>query len=267
MTELFVQVLFFQLEEEGKIRFSDKLSTYYPGIPGSDKITLEKLLRHKSGLKFTDSLHVYNTREKVTQYLQRYPSLKENGYSNFDYLLLGFILEDVSGKDFDGVLKSGIIDKLSLKNTYYEEKPSEGNIALSYYKQSGSWKTRGAGWEVGSYKTTGGIYSTPHDLNIFVTALFNGKLFSQKTVNKYIKEKDRSKRTSFYYQKEYDLYSFNADIKAFQIQLRYSDKENLSMCIISNANDDMGLEFLFGVLKDSYYAKPVRFPTILLNDQ
>ncbi|MDR2121501.1 MAG: beta-lactamase family protein [Flavobacteriaceae bacterium] len=263
VTELFVQVLFFQLEEEGKLRFSDKLSAYYPEIPNSDKITLGQLLRHKSGLKLTDSLYVYNTREKATQYLQKYPEFKKDEYSNFDYLLLGFIFEDISGKGFDELVKSKIIEKAALKNTFYGENFPEENTAVSYYKQSGVWKTRRAWAETEDYKTTSGMYSTPQDLNVFMMALFDGKFFSRKTVDKYIREKDRKKRFSFYYQEEKNWYSLNGNFKGFQIQLRYSDKDNISMCIISNANDNMGLDFLFDALRDSYYARPVKFPTIL----
>ncbi len=268
ITELFVQALFFQLMEDGKVKLSDKLSGYYKEIPNSGNITLESLLRHKSGLVSIDSLYVNNTKEKVIQYLKENPELKKEKYSNLDYLLLGFILEDVSGENFHDLLKKRISDRIGLKNTFYGEKLPEEHLAVSYYKKDNDWK-KNFNQDFDYYRTSGGIYSDPHDLNLFISALYNGKLFRRKNVDKYFKEKENKCRIGLYNEKDKTVggYVIQGKLKGFQIQLRYFEKENINTCIISNAADNVNQDFLTNALLDFYNKKPIKFPNFSLMDK
>jgi len=266
VTELFVQALLFQMEESKKLNISDRLSVYYPEIPHSDKVTLEDLMRHRSGLFSTDSLFTVNTREKVGWFLKENPSFNEKRYSNLDYILLGFILEDVSKESFDNLLKQNIIQKLNLHSVFYEEAPPAERLAISYKKRENEQWKKIYYQNVSDYKTASGMYASLHDLEIFISALFEGKLFGQKYVNKYIRVRDNKKRLSFYCEKTdgQEIYSLSRSIKNFEIQIKYADKNRLCAGVASNAKDNLSLDFIANNLLNAFYNKPILFPNFSL---
>jgi CubicO group peptidase (beta-lactamase class C family) len=268
-TELFVQTLLFQMEENGKLKLSNRLSDYYPEIPNSGKITLENLMYHQSGLSSTDSLFIVNTREKVKQFLKENSSINGKKYSNLDYILLGFVLEDVSKENFSNLLKNNIIQKLNLQSIFYDEPPLAEQLAVSYSKRENEQWKKTYYQNLSDYKTASGLYASLHDLEIFVSALFEGKLFGQKYVNKYIRVKDNKKRLSFYCEKTdgKEIYSINRNIKNFEIQVKYVDKNNLCAGAASNAKDNVSLDFIINNLLNAFYDKPIQFPKFSLMEK
>ena len=113
VTKQFTSAVILQLQAENKLSVADHLAKYFPGLPRADSITLENLLTHTSGL--------YNyTRDEV--FMQKQATLPHGReemlalfrdkpldfgpgtqweYSNTNYLLLGYIIEKVTGTPYE----------------------------------------------------------------------------------------------------------------------------------------------------------------------
>ena len=132
VTKTFTGTAVMQLAEAGKLSLDDKIQKYVPGIPNGDRITLRQLANMTSGLasytqssKFTDVLFskpatILTPKELVAIGVAESP-LYEPGtsfnYSNTNTVLLGLVIEKVTGKPVGQVLKQQIFDPLKLRNT------------------------------------------------------------------------------------------------------------------------------------------------------
>jgi CubicO group peptidase (beta-lactamase class C family) len=115
-TKSFTSALIGMLETEKKLSVQDKPSNYIPYLTFStdrmnNLITIEDLLEHRSGLGSIDGTYIFFPEAKRIQLMQRLPFI-ENGepknswkYSNFGYLMLGTIAEQVTGKSWDSLIR------------------------------------------------------------------------------------------------------------------------------------------------------------------
>lgn len=186
ITKTYTAVLSLLAYEEGKFDMDTLLSHYFPEIYNADKITIAHLLKHRSGLPNVTNQPDYlkwntefQSRETMFKRFANYTSLFEPGaifnYSNTNYILLTYILEDAYNMSFNKLLKKKILEPLKLENTYYL--PSdEVEFSESYLFQN-EWLVQ----ERTNYSVplgAGAIYSTISDLNRFVKALFTTDLLS-----------------------------------------------------------------------------------------
>lgn len=190
VTKTFTATIIMQLAEEGKLALNTLLSTYFPRIPNSDKITVENLLRHSSGLfniteekNFMDWVSKPQTREDMLSHIIKNGIIFETGektqYSNTNFILLSYIAEDIENKSFSDILKSRIINPLQLKRTQYGEKiNSKNNEALPYYISETGWKPIEKHTDMSAPMGAGAVVSTASELALFYDALFSSKLVS-----------------------------------------------------------------------------------------
>jgi len=130
ITKLFTRIMVLQLASEGKIKLDDKLGKYLSGFQPAiaDKVTLEHLFNHQSGfLQYYDAPSFEPETATVSSATDFLPWLREERlafepgteaeYSNSGYVILGAIIEKVTGKNYTEVLKSRILDKIGMENT------------------------------------------------------------------------------------------------------------------------------------------------------
>jgi tetratricopeptide (TPR) repeat protein len=184
--------LILQLVEQGKIKLDGKVADYLPDYRKDTgaRITIHHLLSHTSGLPNYTALpgffaNVSRNPFKVEDFVKQYasgdlefePGSKFN-YSNSGYFLLGDIIEKVTGKPYEQVLKEKIFDPLGMKNSGYDH---YGTILSK--RASGYVKTP-AGYENAAYLdmtipyAAGSIYSTVEDLFLWDQALYGEKILS-----------------------------------------------------------------------------------------
>ena len=192
VSKMFTATLVMQLIEAGKLSFETKLAAFYPELPNADETTIQQLLQHKSGL--FDIIKSPNFKEWMVQKRSKeelLSKIKENGsvfspgekrdYSNTNYIILSFILEDIEKKDFGKILEKRILKPLKLKNTYYGESNPEKFVSSSYEKKSGVWE-KPEHIDLSIPRGAAGIISTPEDLNKFMNGLLDGKLVSENSL-------------------------------------------------------------------------------------
>jgi D-alanyl-D-alanine carboxypeptidase len=127
ITKTFTATAILQLVEEGKLSKTDKLSKWYPDFPNAHKITIEHLLRMQSGIydpNYADIIGRYTSPEVVIEASARRDIVfgtpgQRNQYTNINYILLGEIISEVSGKDTGDQITEGILEPLGMKNTIY----------------------------------------------------------------------------------------------------------------------------------------------------
>jgi len=191
ITKTFTATILMQLVDEDKLSLDTKLATFFPEIPNASNITIESLLRHRSGLydvanqeDFTNWMEKPQTKEQMLYRIIKnginFNVNEQREYSNTNYILLSYILEKIEGKTFDEILQSRIVEPCDLKDTYFGGKiKTENNQAFSYSMES-EWKLA-TETDMSIPMGAGGIISTPTDLNLFYDQLFNGTLVSDKS--------------------------------------------------------------------------------------
>ncbi|WP_167024414.1 serine hydrolase [Chryseobacterium sp. Tr-659] len=151
-TKSFTSALIGMLEDEKKLSVQDKPSKYIPNLTfATDRmnnlIRIEDLLEHRSGLGSIDGTYIFFPAAKRIDLMKRLPFLKENGepknswkYSNFGYLTLGTIAEQINGKSWDDLIREKIFIPLKMNNsnTSIDEMVKQKDFSYPYglYQQT-----------------------------------------------------------------------------------------------------------------------------------
>jgi len=194
ISKMFTSVMVFRLIEEGKLSLQTTLSQFFPEVRNADKITVENLLTHSSGLhNFTDDKD-YGKWERLPQtheqMLARIKKMKPEfnpgaryEYSNTNYVLLGYILEKLTGKTYAQLLDEKIVAPLGLKNTGYGAKTRpEKNEARSFEWKNDTWTVLPE-TDMSIPHGAGAVVSTPTDLGVFLESLFAEKLIKKSSLD------------------------------------------------------------------------------------
>lgn len=195
ISKTFTAVLIMKAFEEKKISLDQKLSEFYPEIPNAEKISIENLLQHRTGIHNLTSeaeFWQYNTKPQTESSLisiiKKYKSDFEPGskheYSNSNYILLGFILEKIYKKPYAVLLKDKITKPLKLTLTEVGGKidPTKDQ-AKAYQYINGKYVTSSE-TDMSIPIGAGNIISTPRDLLTFILGLENGKLVKKSSLEK-----------------------------------------------------------------------------------
>ncbi|MGF1429825.1 serine hydrolase domain-containing protein [Kitasatospora sp. LaBMicrA B282] len=133
LTKTFTATAILKLADEGRLGLDDPISTYVSGVPNGDNITLRQLLEMRSGLfpYSSDTTFVNKlladptapwTPEQLLAYGYAHPNLFAPGsqflYDNSNYILLGLVVEKVSGQSLTDYLHDHVTSVAGLKNTF-----------------------------------------------------------------------------------------------------------------------------------------------------
>jgi CubicO group peptidase (beta-lactamase class C family) len=181
----FTAVLIYQLIEERRLSLDTKLSRFYPQLPNSESITIRDLLAHTSGLGDpTQGIDVFVplTRDSLIRRMvvapPQFQAGKRRRYNNGNFILLGYIVESVTGSTYAAELERRIVRKAGLRRTRLGGAVApERNESRAYYFSDGHWEQQ----RDEAIETAGGagaLVSTSSDLTRFLAVLFRGRLIS-----------------------------------------------------------------------------------------
>ena len=196
ITKQFTAMLIMQLVEKGKLKLDVPISNYLPDYPKKtgDVITIHHLLTHSSGIPNMTSFpgflkdisrNAYSPEQLVNMSadstLQFEPG-KKYAYSNSGYLLLGYIIEKVTGKSYEQVLQENIIIPLRMNNTGYDHHgPLLKNRARGYEK-NGRRYVNADFIDMSVPHAAGALYSTVEDLYLWDQALYGNQLLRKENL-------------------------------------------------------------------------------------
>jgi CubicO group peptidase (beta-lactamase class C family) len=195
ITKQFTATVIMQLVEQGKIKLDAKLSDYLPDYrkDTGSKVTIHHLLTHTSGIPSYTSQpgffeNVSRNPYKVDEFVKKYASGDlefEPGskytYNNSGYFLLGAIIERVTGKPYEQVLKENIFDPLGMKNTGYDHHNTILSKRASGYSTTPGSYANAAYLDMSIPYAAGSLYSTVEDLYLWDQALYTDKVLSAQS--------------------------------------------------------------------------------------
>ncbi len=172
-TKTFVATVVMQLIGEGRLNLHDTVQHWLRGLyPAQPPITIRQLLNHSSGIPsdFGISEAPLVRVKRIAPQGVLFPPGTSSVYSNSDFVLLGLIVEKVTGRPLDQVVTNRIIRRLHLRGTSY---------GTAHAQRMTPWlgQVESFGRPVSG---DGGIISTVDDVATFFRALLGGKLLPQK---------------------------------------------------------------------------------------
>lgn len=193
--KMFTAVAILQLADAKRLTLDDPLSRHLPEYPNkavAEAITLRQLLNHTSGTGEVFGDHFPKISESLKTHRDYWGSFAskelafdpgtQEGYSNYGYILLGSVIEAVSGQSYYDYVEQHIFRPAGMTSTGSEpETATIPELANAYTETEGKWvrETARLPWRG---TAAGGGYTTPRDLVKFVTALQAGKLLSEQSL-------------------------------------------------------------------------------------
>lgn len=200
MNKMFTSVAITQLVEAGKLSFDDSLGKFLPDFPdkeAAEKIKIKHLLSHTSGLgNYFNRTFMEGSRARFRtvddflaltkdEKMQFEPGTKWQ-YSNTGMLVLGKVIEKVSGQNYFDYIRENIYKKAGMTNSdSYDLDTVNPNLAVGYekdYTDQGIVFRNNIFMHVIKGGPAGGGYSTVGDLLKFARALQSGKLVGKEYV-------------------------------------------------------------------------------------
>ncbi|KPK85553.1 MAG: hypothetical protein AMS27_07005 [Bacteroides sp. SM23_62_1] len=204
VTKTFIAALCLQLADKGAICLEDSLHKWLPDYPNIDNsTTILQLLTNTSGINnitdnpelwsavFDDPAKLWTLKELVSSFLDEpYAAPGEDWfYSNTNYILLGEIIKVATGSSVSSGLRNHFFEPLGISNTYYAiEETLPPDIAHGWFDLTGngSYDDVSLISRNGIYSVLGSsaaIFSTAEDLAKWSSALFNGNVLSESSLD------------------------------------------------------------------------------------
>ena len=196
ITKQFTSMLIMQLVEQGKLKLDVPISTYLPDYPkkNGDVITIHHLLTHSSGTPNMTSFpnffknishNSYTPVQLVNLFADSTLQFKPGerfDYSNSGYILLGYIIEKVTGKSYEQVLQENIFTPLKMNNTGYDHHKTLLKNRASGYEKNGRGYVNANFIDMSVPYAAGSLYSTVEDLYLWDQALYGNQLLRKENM-------------------------------------------------------------------------------------
>jgi CubicO group peptidase (beta-lactamase class C family) len=195
MTKQFTAIAVLMLQEQGKLDLQQPISTYVPDYPSGGKITLHHLLTHTSGIKdFTkmkslgDIAQKNMTPKMVVDFFKNEPVDFEPGekfdYNNSGYVLLGYVIEIVSGETYEDFILKHIFKKIGMnKSSYASDRAIVSKRAYGYQKKENAYVNKTV-ISLSIPFSSGALMSTASDLVMWQNALNQNLLLRPENAKK-----------------------------------------------------------------------------------
>lgn len=271
-TKTFTVTVLLQLVAEGRLSLDDKLSRFLPGFPKADQITIAMLCNMTSGIfNYTEDIQFIQMAtedperfwppQELVDVAARNNSYFEPGtswkYSNSNTIIVGMIVEKITGNSLESEIADRITGPLGLMNTglltsgvglpgihgrgYYAQEYEEGDDLTEYLDASTTW-------------AAGSAYSAPRELQRYVEALVGGGLLSdemqQIRFHEYMVQLTEKAAYGLGILKQGTFFGHNGSIPGFTSIMCHSVEKNCTVIIYFNCQleeyspDTLFLEFM-----------------------
>jgi CubicO group peptidase (beta-lactamase class C family) len=250
VTKQFTAASILLLEERGKLNVNDPVKKYLPGAPAAwDKITIFNLLTHTSGIPNFTGFAEYQklepfatTSEQLVARFRDKPLDFEPGekwqYSNSGYVLLGHLIEKITGDSYEKFVRENIFTPLGMKDSGYDS-----NSAVIPHRASGYVSGKNGFENAGFIHMSiphgaGALYSTTEDLLKWEQGLFGGKLLKAASLEKMTTP--FKSNYAFGLQVEtaggHKVIEHGGGIEGFNTELAYYPDDKLTVVVLGNVN-------------------------------
>lgn len=260
-----------KLAEEGKINLDDKISDYLEGemidkIENARSVTIRQLLNHSGGLynyiqnlqfqtaSLNDLIKAWRAPELLKYAYNKKAYFKPGEdvrYSNTGYILLGLLIEEIEKKPFYNVFDEKIFKPAGMSSTRFATAdPVPDGIVRGYIDIYSNKQviecTYYSGWDY--YTADGGLISNPYDMNLFMQALFDGKLINKSSLDEMMQWKTPKEVDPAFYPIQYGLgifkietekgiaYMHSGDAIGYYANMLYFPADKTSIVYAVNSN-------------------------------
>jgi CubicO group peptidase (beta-lactamase class C family) len=196
ITKQFTAASILLLEERGKLKLDDPIKKYVPDAPAAwDTITIFNLLTHSSGIPNFTSLPDYSSLKlRDTPVAKTVATVRDKpldfapgekmSYSNSGYLVLGDVVERITGASYEKFVTDNIFTPLGMKDSGYDSNTAVIPRRAAGYMPSPAGPVNAGFVHMSIPHGAGALYSTTEDLLRWEQGLFGGKLLSAASIEK-----------------------------------------------------------------------------------
>jgi CubicO group peptidase (beta-lactamase class C family)/uncharacterized protein YneR len=250
ITKQFTAASILLLQERGKLNAHDLVNKYMPNPPAAwANITIFNLLTHTSGIPNFTSFPEYPKIEPFPQTPEQiidlfrdkpldFPPGTKWSYSNSNYIVLGYLVEKLSGEKYAQFLQKNIFGPLGMKDTGYDS-----NSAVISDRASG-YAPGPNGFENAGYINmtvpfaAGALYSTTGDLLKWEQGLFGGKVLSAASLKEMTTpfKNDYAFGLAVHTVNGHEVIDHGGGIEGFNTHLAYYPAETITVVVLGNVN-------------------------------
>lgn len=274
VTKQFTSTIILKLAEQKKLALTDKLSKYFPSFANGDKITIEHLLTHTSGIwnytrdeKFMSTgVETPHSEEEMIRLFKDKPLDFEPGskysYSNSGYMMLGYIIEKVTGKKYENVVREQIFQPLQMTHSGFDfTHLSSPDKATGYRSITQVAAIKSVIVDSSVSFSAGALYTTTGDLYKWDQSLSTNKILKKESLaNAFTPRKDKYGLgwmiDTFAGRK---IITHDGGIHGFLSSNTIFPNEHISITLLSNANSTKMGDIngaVFAILFDKPYKLP-----------
>ena len=250
ITKQFTAASILLLEERGKLKTDDPVKKYMPDAPAAwDKVTIFHVLTHTSGIPSFTSFPDYPSREweamtpqQLVDWFRDKPLEFEPGtkwnYSNSGYVLLGYLIEKISGQSYAEFVQQNIFTPLGMKDSGYDS-----NSAIIERRAAGYSRGKDGAENAGFVNMTiplsaGALYSTTEDLLRWEQGLFGGKVLSPASLARMTTpfKQDYAFGLGVSTKNGHKMIAHDGGIQGFNTSLAYYPDDKLVVAVLANLN-------------------------------
>lgn len=282
ISKTFTAVVIMQLVEQGKINLNDRVEKYLPWFKAknknldSSKITVKQLLSHSAGVfRDGDTPHWEDDKFPDDKGLQKsisnktlvFKNLTRFKYSNFGFAILGQVIKEVTGSNYNEYVTKHIIQKLGMKNTYPDFTPKIPRRLAKGYSRPIPGKDREVFKHTvtKAYSPAGGFASNVLDLAKYLSALSlkqkgRNALLSQASKRKMMGEYRKTGEKDEFYGLGFEIYKIKGrkpaghggGFNGFITRIALDTKNDIGVITLSNGNDSTAPAINNGIFATIY---------------
>lgn len=287
LSKQFTACAILKLMEQGKLSLGDDIRKYIPDFSQKkEAISIEALLTHTSGvINYTGlSRFTKEVKRKDLSLKQLIDLFKDEPlefkpgtdykYSNSGYVLLGYVIEKLTGKPYGEYIDEAIFKPLGMKNSYYDSpnKLIAGRVP-GYVKRNGHYLNADFLSMTLPY-AAGSLVSNACDIQKWYNALHKGQFLKSETLNKAFSsfKLDNERLTGYGYGWETGNVQGSASVKhigvvnGFFTYAAYLPHENLSISILTNCDSPAELDMIASKILAVALGKPYNYKKISLTE-
>ncbi|MGE4568314.1 MAG: serine hydrolase domain-containing protein, partial [Bacteroidales bacterium] len=264
-TKTMVGTVLLQLVDEGLLSLEDKLSDFFPEYPRADEVTIAMLCNMTSGIfNYTDDEAWGNEINGTPDRQWRPQELIEVGfshdyyfdpgtdwtYSNTNTIIVGLIIEQLTGNTLQEEIDNRIVKPLQLTHTAF----------LTNGTQFPDPHATGYAWDDGAYMdvtemgdiswgwAAGSAYSTPRELQKYVETLVEGGFLSNNLQNRRFTELhsvNAQAAYGYYIMKRGSFFGHNGGLPGYTSSMYHSKEKNCTVIIYFNCYAETHPDYLF----------------------
>ena len=272
ISKTYTAALIMHLVQDGKLSVDQRLNAYFPQLLNAETITLEQMLRHRSGLNsFTDDPQYEEwkdepiTQEQLLAKMAKRKAVFAPGerseYSNSNYVLLGYIVERVTGMSYGEALEKYVLEPLKLEQTRGNQLVDlQQGEATSFTWQNGKWIEQ-SNTHPSVPGGAGAISATAEDVARFYRGLFLGQLLDRTHVAQMLPQ-DESGHGMGLLPMPFGKtvgYGHTGGIDGFRSQAAYWPTDSLTVVVLTNGSRSTPNDVMIAALS-AHFGLPVHIP-------